>query len=113
MDKKTLYEKTERAINQAFEVTKQSVKVFSEKAGEAAHITKLLIDKATLEHRVSKKLSQLGSQVYEKAQKKGVKVTFDDAEIRDLIEETKKLELELGKIDTNIKKERQPKPGKK
>ena len=67
MDKKTLYDKAEKAINQAFEAAKQSVKVVSEKAGEAAHVTKLLIEKATLEHRVTKQFAQLGSRIYEKA----------------------------------------------
>ena len=62
--KHTLYDKTEKAINRAFEVAKHSVKTVSEKAGEAALVTKLLIEKAGLEHRVSKKFAELGNKIF-------------------------------------------------
>ena len=57
MDKQELYQKAEKALNQAFETAKKSIKVVSEKAGEAANITKLLVEKVTLEHRVSRRFA--------------------------------------------------------
>jgi len=106
MDKKTIYEKAEKAINQAFDAAKKSVKAVSEKAGEAAHITKLLIEKTTLEHRVSRQFAQLGNRVYEKAAREGKGISLGDAEIKTLIEETKKLDLELAQVEASIEGER-------
>ena len=113
MDKKELYEKAEKALNQAFEVAKTSVKTLSEKAGEAAHVTKLLIDKAALEHRVSKKFAELGSRVYEKSLKQGKAVTLEDREIKEIVDQTKKLDEELAAVESNIEKERQQRKSKK
>ncbi len=104
---KTLYEKAEKAINQAFETAKHSVKVVSEKAGEAAQITRLLIEKATLEHRVSRKFAQLGSRTYEKAVRKGEKqLSFNDPDVQSLIEETKQLDIELAQVEGDLERER-------
>jgi hypothetical protein len=50
-----------RIINETFEVVKKYAKVVAEKTGEAAHVTRLLIQKATLEHQMAKAFSQLGS----------------------------------------------------
>ena len=112
MDKKTIYEKAEKAFNQAFEATKQSAKVVSEKAGEAAHVTKLLINKATLEHRVTKQFAQLGNRVYEKTIRAGQGITVDDAEIKSLIDGIKSLDSDLGQVEATLEKERKEK-GKK
>jgi Fe-S cluster biosynthesis and repair protein YggX len=109
MDKKTLYEKAEKAINQAFEATKKSVKVVSEKAGEAAHITKLLIEKATLEHQVSKKFAQIGNRVYEKVSREGKSVSASDQTIKALIDETQKLDVELAQVEASLEKEKKEK----
>ncbi len=109
MDKKTLYEKTEKAINQAFEAAKLSVKAVSEKAGEAAFVTKLLIEKATLEHRVSKKFAELGNRIYERASRKGENISFSDEEIKKIIEETKNLDRELAHVEATLEEERKNK----
>ena len=109
MDKRTLYEKAEKALNQAFEVAKQSAKMLSEKAGEAAHITKLLIEKVTLEHRVSKKFAEIGNQVCEKVLREGKNVSSSDSDLKRLIEETKQLEVELAQVEAKLERERGPK----
>ena len=106
MDKKTIYEKAERAINQAFEAAQKSVKVVSEKAGEAAHVTKLLIEKAAMEHRVSKKFAELGARVYEKASREGKSISLSDKDVQRLLEETKRLDLELAQVEAALEKER-------
>ena len=110
MDKKTVYEKAEQAINQAFDTAKHSVKLLSEKAGEAAHMTKLLIEKATLEHKVSRKFASLGNLVYEKASKGSVdSISLTEKNIKGLIEETRQLDGELSKVEKEIEKERKGK----
>ena len=109
MDKKTLYEKTEKAINQAFEAAKQSVKTVSEKAGEAAHVTKLLIEKATLEHRISKKFAELGNRVYEKSLREGQNAAFSDSDIKNIIQDTTKLDVELSQVEATLEQERKTK----
>ncbi len=109
MDKKTLYEKAEKAFNQAFDATKQSVKLVSEKAGEAAHVTKLLIDKATLEHRVTKEFAQLGNRIYVRAVRQGKGIEANDPEIKKLIDGIKRLDSELGQVEATLEKERKEK----
>ena len=109
MDKKTLYDKAEKAINQAFDAAKQSAKSVSQKAGETAHLTKLLVEKMTLVHQVTKNFAKLGSRVYEKAVREGKSISSDDSEIKGLIEEAKKLDLELAQIEAELELERKQK----
>ncbi|MBI3313581.1 MAG: hypothetical protein HYZ83_05055 [Candidatus Omnitrophica bacterium] len=109
MTKKTLYDRAEKAINQAFESAKQSAKVVSQKAGETAHLTKLLVEKMTLEHQVSKKFAKLGSRVYEKAVREGKDISAGDDEISNLIEEARRLDLELSRVEAALEAERKQK----
>ena len=113
MDTKPLYEKAEKAINQAFKLTKESVKMVSEKAGEAAQITKLLIEKVALEHRASKQFAKLGHQVYEKALRQGETISLKDSKFKDLIEETKKLDVELAQVEATLQEEQKSGRSKK
>ena len=94
------------AINQAFEATKQSIKVVSEKAGEAAQITKLLIEKTSLEHRLTKKFAKIGSLVYKKASETGEYIRFDQEELKILIDETAKLDHDLLAVEQQLEDER-------
>ena len=112
MDKKDLYQKAEKAINQAFEMTKKSVKIVSEKAGEAASITKLLIEKATLEHKVTRKFSAIGNRVYKKAQTEKDDSGWGD-DVKVLIADTKKLEEQLTSVEGKLAQERNRKNKKK
>jgi hypothetical protein len=102
VDRKTLFEKADQAISQAFGIAKLSVKVVSEKAGEAAAVTRLMIQKATLEHRVSKKFAEIGSWVYEKSLKENANVDLKDAQIQRLIRGTKKLEGQLARVEASL-----------
>lgn len=106
MDTKTLYEKAEKAFNQAFEAAKVSVKTVSEKAGEAAQITKLLIEKAALEHKVTKKFAQLGSRVYDSARQEGGSVDLKAPGMQTLLDEICQLEIELAKVEAALENER-------
>lgn len=109
MDKQELYERAERALNQAFETTKKSVKVVAEKAGEAVHVTKLLVQKVSLEHQVTKRFTRLGGCVYEKAAREGRESFAQDPEIQNLVEETKKLEAELAQVEATLESEKREK----
>ena len=106
MDKKEFYAKSEKIINETFETMKKYAKVVAEKTGEAAHITRLLIQKATLEHQMAKAFSQLGSQVYHKAVRQGEMVSLGEPEVSKIIEETKKIDTELGQVEAVLEKER-------
>ena len=108
MDKKELYDKAEKVLNQAFKSAKESVKMVSEKAGEAANVTKLLIEKATLEHQVTKQFAKLGNRIYEKTLREGQSVSVNDPEIKNLVEETKKLDVELAQVEASLEQERKP-----
>lgn len=109
MDKKELFEKAEQALNQAFEAAKKSAKAVAEKAGEAAHVTKLLVEKVSLEHRVTKQFTRLGGCVYEKTAREGKNSLIDDPEVRSLVEEAKKLEGDLARIEAELERETQAK----
>ncbi len=113
MDKKELYQKSEKIINEALEAVKHSVKVLSQKAGEAAHVTKLLIEKATLEHQVTKCFSQLGHKVYERAVRQGESIDLQDPEIQKILDETKKLDASLAQVGATLEIERKAQTGVK
>lgn len=106
MDKKEFYEKSEKIINETFETVKKYAKVVAEKTGEAAHITKLLIQKANLEHQLTKGFSQLGGKIYQKTVRQGEAVSMEDPEIKKILEETKKVDTELSQIEAVLEKER-------
>ena len=109
MDKKELFEKAEKALNQAFEAAKKSAKVVADKAGEAAHVTKLLVEKASLEHQVTKQFTRLGGCVYEKAARQGQGALLGDPEVQSLVEEAKKLEGRLAQVEAALTQETQGK----
>lgn len=109
MDKQELYQRAEKALNQALEATKKSVQLVAEKAGEAAQASKLLVEKLNLEHRVTKQLARLGGCVYEKATREGRESFIQDPEIRNLIEEARKLESELARVEASLQSERKQK----
>jgi anion-transporting ArsA/GET3 family ATPase len=109
MDKKEFYEKSEKIINETIETVKKYAKVVAEKTGEAAHVTRLLIQKATLEHQMAKAFSQLGSQIYQKSVRQGETVEMGAPEIQKVLEEIKKLDTELGQVEAVLEKERKVK----
>ena len=112
MDRKTLYDKAEKAIHKAFEIAKTSVRVVSAKAGEAAQVTKLLIEKASLEHRLAKRFTELGYRVYQKAGSSEGSIIMDE-DIRSLVKAVQKVDKELSEVEALIEKERQTKGKKK
>ena len=105
MDKKELYQKAEQVLNQSFEAAKKSVKLVAEKAGEAAQVTKLFVEKLTLEHQVTKQLTRLGSRLYEKSSQEAGASPIQDDELRILIDETRNLETKLAEVDTSLKQQ--------
>ncbi|MBI4116049.1 MAG: hypothetical protein HY447_05725 [Candidatus Omnitrophica bacterium] len=109
MDKQEFFQKAEQALNQAFEATKKSVKVVAEKAGEAAHVTKLLVEKVSLEHQVNKQFARLGGCVYEKAAKQGKESFIQDPEIKSLVDEVKDLEADLAQVEATLENEKRQK----
>jgi hypothetical protein len=109
VDKKEFYAKSEKIINETFETVKKYAKVMAEKTGEAAHVTRLLIQKAALEHQMTKAFSQLGSQVYQTAVRQGEKLELEVPEVQKVLEEIKKLDTELGQVEAVLEKERKVK----
>ena len=106
MDKKEFYAKSEKIINETFETVRKYAKVVAEKTGEAAHVTRLLIQKATLEHQLAKAFSQLGSQIYQTAVRQGETLKIQAPEVQKVIGEIKKLDTELGQVEAVLEKER-------
>ena len=109
MEKKEFFEKAEKALNQAFEAAKKSAKVVAQKAGGAAHVTKLLMERLSLEHQVTKQFTRLGGRVYEKATQGGRESLLKDREIDDLVDEVKRLETELSHIESELEREKKQK----
>ena len=112
MDKKEFYEKSEKIINETFEAVKKYAKIVAEKTGEAAHITKLLAKKMILEHQMTQCFSKLGHKVYQQVTQPGEKISLDAPEIRGIMEETKKLGVELAQVETVLETERKAKAAK-
>ena len=112
MDKKEFYMKSEKIINETFVKVKWYAKVAAEKAGEAAHITKLLLQKLALEHQLAKRLSNLGSKVYQEAVREGKVISLEDADIKKIVEETKQLDAELAQVEATLEIEQKKQPAK-
>lgn len=109
MDKEEFFQKAERALNQAFEAAKKSARLVAEKTGEAAHVTKLLVEKVSLEHQVNKQFTRLGGRVYKKLNTQTPSPLLQDPEIQGLVQEVKKLETELSKVERSLESETQQK----
>ncbi len=109
MDKKEFYAKSEKIINETFDVVKKYAKVVAEKTGEAAHVTRLLIQKATLEHQLAKAFSQLGSLVYQTTVRQGERLDLGVPEIQKILGEIRKLDTEHGQVEAVLEKERKVK----
>lgn len=106
MDRKEFYEKSEKIINETFEAVKKYAKVVAEKTGEAAHVTRLLVQKAGLELQMAKAYSQLGSQVYQKTVRQKEPLEMETPEIQKVLTELRKLDTELGQVEAVLDKER-------
>lgn len=109
MEKKEFFEKAEKALNQAFETAKKSAKLVAQKAGEAASVTKLLIEKVSLEHQVTKQFTRLGGRVYEKASAQAPSPLLKDPEIQGLVDGVRKLEAELAQVERTLENEKKQK----
>ena len=105
MEKEELFQKAEQALNQAFDAAKKSAKVVAEKAGQAAHATRLLVEKASLEHQVTRQFTRLGGRVYQKAVREEGSSFAGDPEIRGLVDETKRLEDKLAEVEDELAQE--------
>lgn len=106
MDKKEFYEKSEKIINETFETVKKYAKVVADKTGEAAHVTRLLIQKAALEHQMTKCFSQLGNKVYQKSTRQGETISLQDPDIKKILDEAKQFDMELAQVEAVLEKER-------
>ncbi|MBU9889380.1 MAG: hypothetical protein KTQ49_05895 [Candidatus Omnitrophica bacterium] len=112
MDKNEFYKKSEKIINETFVKVKWYAKVAAEKAGEAAHTTNLLLQKLSLEHQLAKRLSQLGSKVYQEAVREGKVISLEDALVKKIVEETKQVDTQLAQVEALLEAERKAKPSK-
>ena len=106
MDKKEFYQKSEKIFNDTFEAVKKYAKIVAEKTGEAAHVTKLLIQEAALEHQIAKAYSQLGSKIYDKVARKGEAVDPGDPGLKQVFDEIRKLDQQHEDIEKVLAKER-------
>lgn len=112
MDKKEFYKKSEKIINETFVKVKWYAKVAAEKAGEAAQTTKLLLQKLSLEHQLARRLSQLGSKVYQEAVREGKMISLEDSEIKKIVEETKQIDTQLAQVEAALEIEQKGKSSK-
>ena len=106
MDKKEFYAKSEKIINETFQMVKKYAKIVAKKTGEAASVTKLLIQKATMEHQIAKTCSRLGSKVNDRAVRKGETVNLEDPDLKAIIGEIRKLEDQYDDIEKVLETER-------
>jgi len=106
MDKKEFYQKSEKIFNETLDAIKKYAKVVAEKTGEAANVTKLLIQKTVLEHQIAKICSQLGSKIYDIAVRKGETFSLDESPLKAIVEEIKKLEQQHADVEKVLAKER-------
>jgi predicted subunit of tRNA(5-methylaminomethyl-2-thiouridylate) methyltransferase len=106
-----LYDRVVKGMEVALETAQKSVEVLMEKAEDTAEVIKFRLEKTRLEREISKKFAELGSKLYEKAVREGKEAgILQDAEVQDLIEGLKRLNMELAHIqaleDQEMEKQR-------
>ena len=94
-----LYDRVVKGMEAALETAQKSVEVLMEKAEDTAEVIKFRLEKTRLEREISKKFAELGSKLYEKAVREGKEEgILQDAEVQNLIESLKRLDMELAHI---------------
>ncbi len=105
----TTWDRVKVELDKALVATRKTAKIITAKAGETAKITKLSIEGMRLDHQMSKKFAELGNLVYQNMKGKGKESLPDNAKMKKVVEELKKLEVKLNKNHKALEAEKKKK----
>ena len=100
-----LWDRIQRGMEAGFDAALSAVHAITEKAGEGIELTRLRREKARLETEVTRKLAELGNEVYEKISVERLDDISKKLEIKALLLEIAENEARMVDIDRRVSKE--------
>ena len=102
----TLYDRVVKGMEVAFETARKSAETLMEKAEDTAEVIKLRLEKARLERDISKKFSELGSRLYEKAVREGkADGILKEPDLQSLLEDLTRMDRDLAHTQALMERE--------
>jgi len=100
-----LWDRIQRGMEAGFDAALSAVHAVTEKAGEGIELTRLRREKARLEMRITRRLAELGNDVYEKIAAQRLVDISEKLEIDDILKDIAEHEAHMVNIDRGLKKE--------
>jgi hypothetical protein len=103
--KMKLWDRIQRGMDAGFDSALSAVHAITEKAGEGIELTRLRREKARLETQVTRRLAELGNEVYEKISADRLDDISEKLGVKALILEIAENEARMVDIDRRLSKE--------
>lgn len=103
--KKKLWDRIQRGMEEGFDAAMSAVHTITEKAGEGIELTRLRREKARLETQVTRRLAELGNTVFEKMSAERLDDIAEKLEVKEMILDIAHDEAHMVDIDRRLKKE--------
>ncbi len=100
-----LWDRIQRGMEAGFDATISAVHTITEKAGESIEITRLRREKARIETEVTRRLAELGNDVYEKISTDRLDDIAEKLGVKDMLLEIAESDASMVNIDRRLKKE--------
>jgi len=100
-----LWDRIQRGMEAGFDAALSAVHAITEKAGEGIELTRLRREKARLETEVTRRLAELGNEVYEKISAERLEDITQKLGIKALLLEIAENEARMVDIDRRLSKE--------
>jgi len=99
-----LWDRIQRGMDEGFDAAIATVHSITEKAGEGIELTRLRREKTRLETQVTRRLAELGNDVYEKIAADRLDDVADRLEIKNTLLEIAQDEARMVEIDKRLNK---------
>ena len=100
-----LWDRIQRGMDAGFDSALSAVHAITEKAGEGIELTRLRREKARLETQVTRRLAELGNEVYEKIAAERLDDISEKLGVKALVLEIAENEARMVDIDRRLSKE--------
>jgi poly-gamma-glutamate capsule biosynthesis protein CapA/YwtB (metallophosphatase superfamily) len=100
--KEKLWDRIQRGMDEGFDAAIATVHAITEKAGEGIELTRLRREKTRLETQVTRRLAELGNNVYEKIAADRLDDAAEQLAIKDILLEIAQDEARMVEIDKRL-----------
>ena len=100
--KEKLWDRIQRGMDEGFDAAIATVHTITEKAGEGIELTRLRREKTRLETQVTRRLAELGNNVYEKIAADRLDDAAEQLAIKDILLEIAQDEARMVEIDKRL-----------